>query len=104
MFKLFFEGGALGMSLLTLELVALLLAAWKAPGWVKEIGLIALVTGVLWTLAGVCEMAAGINRAGDVSQGLLWGGLRVAIIPLIYCEFIYLASLVIRIIQKPRLL
>jgi hypothetical protein len=104
MFKLFVEGGALGMSLLTLELIALLLAAWKAPGWVKEIGLIALVTGVLWTLWGVVNAAAAIEAVGEVPQGLLWGGIKVAMISLIYCLVIYLVSLVIRIVQKPRLL
>lgn len=52
MFQLFFEGGWLGMSLLTVELICLLFAAWKAPAWVREIGLLALVTGVVYTLLG----------------------------------------------------
>lgn len=47
-----FEGGWLGMSLLTVELICLLFAAWKAPAWVREIGLLALVTGVVYTLLG----------------------------------------------------
>jgi apolipoprotein N-acyltransferase len=104
MFKLFVEGGVLGMSLLTLELIAILLAAWKAPAWVKEGGLIALVTGVLWTLVGISEMAIAIHTAGDIAPGMVWAGLKVTIIPLYYCLFIYLASLIIRIVQKPRLL
>ena len=41
MFELFSEGGPWGMSLLTVELICLLFAAWKAPAWVKEIGLLA---------------------------------------------------------------
>ncbi len=104
MFNLFIEGGAFGMSLLTLLLVALFLAAWKAPAWVKEIGLIALTWGVCWTLAGIFEMAAAIQAAGGVSQVLVWVGLKVSLIPLGYCLLIYLVSLVIRIVQKPRLL
>lgn len=40
------------MSLLTVELICLLFAAWKAPAWVREIGLLALVTGVVYTLLG----------------------------------------------------
>lgn len=92
------------MSILTLELIALLLAAWKAPGWVKEIGLIALITGLLGTMVGMYGAAESINMAGGVSQGLLWGGIRVALITILYGIIIYLASLVIRIVQKPRLL
>ena len=41
-FELFMEGGPLGMALLTILLVLMLFAAWKAPAWVKEIGLAAL--------------------------------------------------------------
>lgn len=92
------------MSILTLELIALLLAAWKAPGWVKEIGLIALMTGLLGTMLGMSGAAESIHAAGGVSQGLLWGGIRVALITINYGVLIYLASLVIRIVQKPRLL
>ena len=48
--SLFLEGGVFGMTLLTIVLILIILAAWKAPAWVKELGLIALMTGVLWTL------------------------------------------------------
>ncbi len=92
------------MSVITLELIALLLAAWKAPGWVKEIGLVALMTGILGTLTGLFSAAESIQAAGDVSQGLLWGGIRVALITVLYGMVIYMISLVIRIVQKPRLL
>jgi hypothetical protein len=104
MYKLFIEGGPLGMSLLTLMLIGLLLAAWKAPAWVKEIGLVALAWGTLWTLIGLFEAARSIVAAGDVSNVLVWAGLRVAMIPELYCLLIYLVSLIIRIIQKPRLI
>lgn len=104
MFKLFMEAGAGAMSILTLELIALLLAAWKAPNWAKEIGKIALASGVLWTLWGFYGAAQAIEQVGDVPTGLLFGGLRVATIPLIYGLLIYLLSLVLRIVQKPRLM
>ena len=77
------------MTLLTLELIGLLLAAWKAPAWVREIGLLALM--------------GFVQRAGDISFSLLAGGLRVACIPVIYGMLIYLLSLVIRMVQKPRI-
>ena len=45
MFKLFMQGGAGYMTILTILLVALFFAAWKAPRWIKEIGAFALVFG-----------------------------------------------------------
>ncbi len=103
-FKLFIEGGAEWNTALTLELIALLLVAWKAPGWVKEIGLLALMTGVLGTLLGMMGAADSIHAAGGVHQALLWAGIRVALITTLYGMVIYIVSLVIRIVQKPRLL
>ena len=44
---LFVEGGPISMSILTILLVCLLFAAWKAPAWVKEIGSAALVFSIL---------------------------------------------------------
>jgi len=102
MFTLFVEGGILGMAILTIILLALLLAAWKAPAWIKEIGIIALVGGVIWTLMGIWQMA-GIIEASDVPSTVIWGGLRVTVISLFYGLFIYLVSLIIRIFQKPRI-
>ncbi len=92
------------MSILTLELIALLLAAWKAPGWVKEIGLIALVTAVLNATTGLAHAAKAVLEAGDISPFLVWGGVRWACISIGYGIIIYGVSLVIRIVQKPRLL
>jgi hypothetical protein len=103
MIKLFFYGGALNMGLLTLELIALLLSAWKAPAWVKEIGLIALMTGILCQLYGVFCVCDAVEIAGDIPAGVLAGGLKVSIITVIYGGLIYLLSLIIRIIQKPRI-
>ena len=44
--NLFVEGGLAGMIVITLLLIALFVAAWKAPKWVKEIGIGALVVGI----------------------------------------------------------
>ena len=41
MYKFFIEGGPISMAILTVLLVAVFFAAWKAPRWVKEIGSIA---------------------------------------------------------------
>lgn len=103
MFDLFLAGGKLGMSILTVELICMLFAAWKAPAWVKEIGLLALVSGIVYELLGFFSALGAIQQAGDISMGLLAGGFRAACIPLIYGLLIYAASLVIRMLQKPRI-
>ena len=103
MFTLFIKGGAIGMAILTIMLLSLLLAAWKAPAWVKEIGLMALVWGLIWALFGIYLGAENIERVGSIPQGVLWGGIKITMISLFYGLIIYLVSLVIRIIQKPRI-
>ncbi len=100
---LFVDGGAPYMGLLTVELIALLLAAWKAPAWVKEIGLIALMTGILSTLLGLYVAFGFLAKASDVSTVVIFGGMKVALITTLYGCLIYIASLVIRIVQKPRI-
>ena len=88
MFELFSEGGPWGMSLLTVELICLLFAAWKAPAWVKEIGLLAPVTAFVYMLIGYSEAMRAVQQA---------------FILLVYALLIYAVSLVIRMLQKPRI-
>ena len=103
LFQLFIEGGSLFMTILTIEFILLILAAWKAPAWVKEIGIIALVTGILSTLLGLHQAFDAIKEAGGIPVPILCGGLKVALIPTLYGILIFLVSLVIRIVQKPRI-
>ena len=103
MFELFYLGGVPWMTFLTLVLLALLLAAWKAPAWVKEIGSFALAFGVLSFFIGFYIAAGDVVAAGGIEQHVIWGGFRVAIITTMYGLFIYLVSLIIRIIQKPKI-
>ena len=91
------------MCLLTIILVFLFIAVWKAPAWVREIGNIALIVGVLSTLLGFAQAGDAIHKAGDVSMALIASGIKVAFIPAIYGGFIYLVSLIMRIILKPRI-
>jgi hypothetical protein len=103
------------MTVLTVLLVAIFFAAWKAPRWVKEIGAFALVFGLLSMLLGLRQMFSVLqevaNAQGEgvsgifdlVSPGVFFGGLKVSMIPVIYGVMIYLVSLVVRIIKKPRL-
>ena len=115
MFKLFIQGGAGFMTILTVLLVAIFFAAWKAPRWIKEIGSFALVFGFLTLLIGLYQMfvalqqvamdlGEGVTGVFDlISPGVLFGGLKIALIPVFYGIIIYLISLVVCIIKKPRL-
>ena len=94
MFQMFVDGGLLSMSLLSLELIALLFAAWRAPAWVKELGILALVTGVATQLIGlVIAFGSIIETSGDVAPIVFYGGLRSMFITLSYALLIFALSL-----------
>ena len=115
MFKLFIQGGAGIMTVLTVLLVAIFFAAWKAPRWIKEIGTFALVFGFLTLLIGLYQMFEALQQVATdigegvtgvfdlISPGVLFGGLKIALIPVFYGIIIYLISLVVSVIKKPRL-
>ena len=101
--QIFVEGGLGFMIIISLFLIALLVAAWKAPKWVKEIGIGALVVSVFGTLLGLAQVFNTIQMFGDVSPAVLCGGLKVTLITTFYGLIVYFISLVIRVIQKPRI-
>lgn len=101
--ELFSMGGPFWMSLLTILLVAMLFAAWKAPNWLREIGSAALVVGPLSTLFGLYNVFDTLQHAPAISPLLVYAGAKCAVVPIIYGILIYLVSLVIRIIRKPRI-
>lgn len=102
MFKFFVAGGPVFMAVLTALFAALFFAAWKAPRWVKEVGTFALVFGMFSSLLGVVQMLGVVQDMGSVPLGVLCGGVKVALIPTLYGMLIYLVSLVIRVVEKPR--
>ena len=102
--QLFLEGDIVTMSILTVLLVGLLFAAWKAPAWVREIGIAALVVSIIRIAASWYRAATAIEICeGRISSALLWGGLKSCMVTLMYGMIIYLISLIIRISQKPRI-
>ena len=114
MFKIFMQGGAGFMTILTVLLVAIFFAAWKAPRWIKEIGEFALVFGLMTPMfplyqffTALQEVAADRNDITGlfdlISPNVLFGGMRIGLIPVFYGVIIYLISLIVRIIKKPRL-
>lgn len=98
---LFVEGGLVGMIAISLLLICLFIAAWKAPKWVREIGIAALVVSIFWTLCGLYQIFDAVQMFGDISFPVICGGLKVALISTFYGLIVYFISLIIRIIQKP---
>lgn len=112
MFKIFTDTGLIPMSILTIFLVAIFFAAWKAPRWVKEIGKFALMFAFLCMLLGLRHLFSVFAQvSSDSTEGLfdlispnaLFMTLNINLIPLVYGIIIYMVSLIIRMIQKPRL-
>ncbi len=90
------------MAILTVILVAMFLAAWKAPKYVKEIGLIALVMGLLFQLIGFYHALSILSVAGDIDTSVLTAGIRISLINPIYGMIIYVVSLILRMLLKTR--
>ena len=102
-FQLFLSGGYGFMSIISLLLVGLFFAAWKAPNWIKEIGLAALAFGFMFSFIGLIQMADVLQAEPEISPNVIWGGVKVAPIPLIYGIIVYIISLVLRVLKKPRI-
>jgi len=90
MFTLFFQGGPLFMSLLTLILLGVIYAHFTRKIYSKTLSVMALVLGVLGQCIGLYDMFIGIeSMGGEVSGALLAGGLKVSMISTIYGLLIY---------------
>ena len=103
MLEIFYMGGPLFMSVLTLLLAAVLFAAWKYPHWVKELGILSLTFGILGQLIGLYTAFNAMEQTPGISPEMLAGGLKVSMITTLYGFLIFIISLIIRIVQKPRL-
>ena len=103
LFNLVFSSDPFGIGVITLLLIALFFVAWKAPAWVKEIGIGALIFAIFGTLMGLLQILNVMQMFGDVSPAVLCGGLIVTLIPTFYGFIVYFISLIIRVIQKPRI-
>lgn len=64
-------------------------------GYIKSLGLFALVTGFLGQLIGLYSAFDSIEEMGGVSQEMLVGGLKVSSITSLYGLVIFLISYVI---------
>lgn len=94
MLHLFQEGGWDIMSLLTINLIALIVAIWKAPRHVKNLGLLPWGYTLCYQAIGLIQAFDSVQAAGGVSQAVWCAGLKVVLIPIVYAAFIYTISIV----------
>ena len=99
----FINGGAGYMSILTLFLIGIFIAAWKAPAWVRDLGFGALIASLASVVITSYQIFGLVQQWSDMPFGVACGGIRCALIPLIYGLIIYLISILISIFQKPRI-
>ena len=102
-FAFFVQGNPVPMGIVTLILVLIFLAAWKAPAWVSNLGKLGLVTGILGTLFGISQMLDYLGGNAETPAAVIYRGLKVTLIPLYYGIFVYIIGLIISTVQKPRL-
>ena len=99
----FMAGGPILMSVITILLIAILFAAWKAPAWVKDLGRFSFAVTLFLTAMGFFQIFDTIAMYGEVSFRVLCSGFKVALIPFFYGLIVYAVSILITIAQKPRL-
>lgn len=110
---LFYMGGTLFMSILTILLI--IMVAWivyhfivgynsrqlsretvlRRLGYGKSVGLFALVTGIFGQSIGLYTAFSAIEHAGDISPALVYAGLKVSMITTLYGMSIYLISILL---------
>lgn len=94
---------------IALCLVGVLVAAWKAPRWVREIGLAALVFGLLsfairWHL-GIASLEGELIMLGGnekISPNILVDAIRQSMIAPIFGICVFIASQIIALVQSSK--
>lgn len=110
---LFYMGGPLFMSILTILLIVMVfwilyhfvryysssetdcLETLRKLKYGRSIGLFALVTGILGQLVGFYAAFATIETASDISPTIMAAGLKISMITTLYGIVIFLLSLLL---------
>ncbi len=113
MFDLFSQGGPIFMGMLTLILLALFTVfvmsiikkgnekeLTSSLQWLKSIGTLGLVVGVLGQLIGLYSAFAVMETMEGISPSILAGGLRVSLITTLYGVIIFVLYLILSMILK----
>ena len=101
--EFFMMGGPWFMAFLTLLLALVFLAAWKAPAWVRNIGAIAFVCGLLFGALGLNQMYDYMQAHGEIGLAVVYGGYKCGLVPVSYGTIIFIISQITYLCQKPRI-
>lgn len=106
-------GGPLFMGILTIMLLILLATALAFSiyiysgkalksesfrhrlGYLKSMGLFTMITGILGQLIGLLMAFGAIEKAGDISPAMVYGGLKISMYTTVYGILVYLLSILI---------
>lgn len=72
--------------------------ARRNMGYVRSMGILALVIGVFAQLMGLYDAFSAIQEMGEVSPAMLAGGLKVSMITTLYGIFILMVSIVLYVL------
>ena len=113
MYNLFSQGSPIFMGILTLILLSLIAVFVmsiikkrnekqlnQSVQWLKSIGTLGLVVGILGQLMGLFTAFSVIETAQGISPAILIGGLKVSLITTLYGLLIYIIYLLFSMILK----
>ncbi len=118
---LFFQGGVLFMSVLTLLLILAIVVAFvngravlskdQEPlaekraklSYIKSIGTLAIIVGIFGQLLGLISAFDTIEGVGGVSTPMLMGGLKVSMISTLYGFVIFILANIIWLVLSLKL-
>ncbi len=107
LFKYFYEGGPLFMSVITATGLAMIFFAIKSGvdifgrknysgreiNYILMFGSLSFILGLLAQAIGMFQAFEIIQRVGDISPSLIAGGLRVSMIAPLYGIFFFIISI-----------
>ncbi|MUP36918.1 MotA/TolQ/ExbB proton channel family protein [Labilibaculum euxinus] len=114
--EMFFMGGALFMGILSILLIVMvswiayhligalfsnnttLEKAIQKVGYGQSIGLFAMIIGIFGQLLGLFNMFSVLEQVGSISPSVIYGGIKVSMIPTFYGIIIYLLSILLRFV------
>ena len=113
MFDIFSQGGPLFMGILTLILLSLVAVfvlslikkrdekqLLQSIQWLKSLGTLGLVVGILGQLIGLFSAFSVIETSQGISPTMLASGLKVSMITTLYGLIIYITYIVFSMILK----
>lgn len=106
---LFSMGNPWSMIPIALCLVAVLIAAWKAPRWVREFGLAAFIIGLLafavrfhYGIRDIEDIAINLGHDNFLSPSTIIDGFRHNIIAPICGLLVFILSQIIGLVQSSK--